>query len=191
MYLFDLEDYNCNEVPTDWEKYANGIRATIDLYRKCIKRNIQENNGTLPIDVLIKLNGLYTDLTLAAMELGEKLSDMMAVLTVAPLNCFDKNLYTTYMTSYASFKAIGAQIDILISTGGQEIGIQPDISVSLTTIYPTDGITTPKTSTCVGVYMKQMDNGSEFRGTVSDDRIVYNNSVPGGERARDGFIRIY
>lgn len=191
MYLFDLEDYNCNEVPTDWETYANGIRATIDVYMRCIRNLINDSNGTLPSDFLIKVNNLFIDLNDAYEDVYGKLSDMMAVLTVAPLNCFDKNLYTTYMTSYASFKAIGAQIDILISTGGQEIGIQPDISVSLTTIYPTDGITTPKTSTCVGVYMKQMDNGSEFRGTVSDDRIVYNNSVPGGERARDGFIRIY
>ena len=188
MYLFNKEDYNCNEVPTDWDVYANGIRATIDVYRKCIKRNIQENNGTLPIDVLIKLNGLYTDLTLAAMELGDKLSDMMAVLTVSPLNCFDKNLYTTYMKSYNSFKAIGNKIDILLTTGGQEIGIQPDISVSLTTIYPTDGVVKPKTSTCVGVYMKQMDNGSEFIGTVTDDKpVVINNDRYRG----DGMIRVY
>jgi hypothetical protein len=191
MYLFDLEDYNCNEVPTDWETYANGIRATIDVYMRCIRNLINDSSGTLPSDFLIKVNNLFIDLNDAYEDVYGKLSDMMAVLTVAPLNCFDKTLYTTYMTSYASFKAIGAKIDILISTGGQEIGIQPDISVSLTTIYPTDGVTNPKTSTCVGVYIKQMDNGSEFRGTVSDDRIVYNNSVPGGERARDGFIRIY
>jgi hypothetical protein len=182
MYLFDLEDYNCNEVPTDWDIYANGIKATIEVYRNCIKRLINDTSGKLPADILTKVNSLYSDLNLAVMETIEKLNDMMAVLTVAPLNCFDKTLYTTYMTSYTSFKAIGSQIDILISTGGQEIGIQPDISVSLTTIYPTDGVTNPKTSTCVGVYMKQMDNGSEFRGKVSDDRIVYNNSIPGDGR---------
>jgi hypothetical protein len=170
MYLFDLEDYNCNEVPTDWETYANGIRATIDLYRKCIKRLINDNRGTLPADVLKQVNSLYTDLTIAAMELGEKLSDMMDVLTVAPLNCFDKTLYTTYMTSYASFKAIGGKIDILISTGGDYIGIQPDIEVSSTTIYPTDGITKPKITKCFGVYMKQMDNGSEFIGKVTETK---------------------
>ena len=189
MYLFDLGDYNCNEVPTDWEDYANDIRATIGVYRSCIKILINDNKGTLPADVLAKVNSLYSDLALATMETIEKLNDMMAILTVAPLNCFDKKLYTTYMTSYASFKAIGSQIDILISTGGQEIGKQPDISVSLTTIYPTDGVTTPKTSKCVGVYMKQMDNGSEFRGKVSDDRIVYNNSVP--RSFGDGMIRVY
>jgi hypothetical protein len=56
MYLFDLEDYNCNEVPTDWEDYANGIRATIDVYMRCIRNLIQDNNGTLPNDILIKVN---------------------------------------------------------------------------------------------------------------------------------------
>ena len=168
MYLFDLEDYNCNAVPNDWDVYANGIRATIDVYRSCIKILINDNKGTLPADVLAKVNSLYNDLILAFMETIEKLNDMMAILTVAPLNCFDKTLYTTYMTSYASFKAIGAKIDILISTGGEDIGIQPDIEVSSTTIYPTDGIIKPKITKCVGVYMKQMDNGSEFRGKVTN-----------------------
>ena len=188
MYLFDLEDYNCNEVPTDWELYSNGIRASIDVYMKCMQRLINDNRGKLPTDVLKQVGQLFIDLKNARLDAYQKLSDMMDVLTVAPLNCFDKSLYTTYMTSYTNFKAIGAKIDILISTGGQEIGIQPDISVSLTTIYPTDGITTPKTTKCVGVYMKQMDNGSEFRGKVTDDRINYDNSVP---YRGDGYIRVY
>lgn len=169
MYLFDLEDYNCNEVPTDWEDYANDIKANINVYRNCIKILINNTSGKLPADILKQVNSLYNDLNLAVMETIEKLNDMMAILTVAPLNCFDKTLYTTYMTSYASFKAIGVKIDILISTGGEDIGIQPDIEVSSTTIYPTDGITKPKTTKCVGVYMKQMDNGSEFRGKVTVD----------------------
>jgi len=187
MYLFDLEDYNCNEVPTDWDVYANGIRATIDVYMNCIKRLINDTSGKLPADILTKVNQLYTDLYNSYGDVYGKLSDMMDVLTVAPLNCFDKTLYTTYMTSYASFKAIGSKIDILISTGGEDIGIQPDIEVSSTTIYPTDGITKPKITKCVGVYMKQIDNGSEFRGKVTVDNP---NAVnPNTGAIGDGFIR--
>jgi hypothetical protein len=65
----------------------------------------------------------------------------------------------------------------------ENIGVQSDIEVLSTTIYPTDGIVKPKTTKCIGVYMKQMDNGSEFRGKVniSNLKTVNKNTVPNSD----------
>jgi hypothetical protein len=189
MYLFDLEDYNCNEVPTDWEDYANGIRATINAYVKCISRYIRYNSSTLPASIVSELNSLLVELNAAKNEATSNLLILIDTLINSPLNCFNKTTYTTYMGSYSEFKSIAKQIDILLTTGGEDIGIQPDIEVSSTTIYPTDGITKPKTTKCVGVYMKQMDNGSEFIGKVTVDNPNAVNSNTGA--IGDGFINRY
>lgn len=51
----------------------------------------------------------------------------------------------------------------------ENIGVQSDIEVLSTTIYPNDGLVNPKPIKCLGVYMKQMNNGSEFIGKVTID----------------------
>ena len=71
----------------------------------------------------------------------------------------------------------------------KNIGVQTDIEVSSTTIYPTDGITKPKTILCSGVYMKQMDNGSEFIGKVTVDNPNVVNKSTG--KISDGSISFY
>lgn len=167
MYLFDKEDFNCNEVPSDWIDYAGAFRALYDAYMSCISRYIRDNSSTLPPNVVSQLNDLLVELKAAHTEVRDNLTILMDTLVDSPLNCFDKTTYTTYMTSYSEFKSIAKQIDILLTTGGDTIGVQPDISVELTTIYPLDGGVKPKTTKCVGVYMKQMDNGSEFIGKVT------------------------
>ena len=192
MYLFDKEEFNCNELPNDWEDYGSSFRALYDAYVKCVSEYIKYNTSTLPASVVSELNQLLFELNNVKNETFANLLVLLTALTESPLNCFDKTIYTTYMASYSEFKSIAQKIDVLLTTGGDTIGVQPDISVELTTIYPTDGPIKPKTTKCVGVYMKQMNNGSEFIGKVIDDTPIVNNEpaeVPRGYS--DGKISVY
>jgi len=72
------------------------------------------------------------------------------------------------------------------------IGYETNVGVDTTIIYPSSGSTSTKVKKCTGVYMKQMDFGSQFIGNVT---------VFGGKTIeidtqqyaapRDGFIRQY
>ncbi len=195
MYLFDKEEFNCNEIPSDWEDYAGTYRALYDAYLKCVAEYIRNNSLTLPASVVSELNSLLLELNEAKNEARANLLILIDTLINSPLNCFDKTTYTTYIESYNVFKSISQQINILLATGGDTIALQPDISVELTTIYPTDGVINPKTSRCVGVYMKQMDNGSEFIGKVNviggETETPYGEDWNGLATPRDGEIRLY
>jgi hypothetical protein len=168
MYLFELEDFNCTTVPSDWEDYGTSIRALYQAYIRCISNYIRSNSGSLPESIVTELNDLLVELTTAYDEVLTNLNTLIDELNVAPLDCFDRTFYTRYINSYNEFKSISQNIDILLTSGGDYIGVEPNISVESTTIYPTDGVINPKTSKCVGVYIKQMNNGSEFIGKVID-----------------------
>ena len=176
MYLFDLEGYDCSQVPTDWALYGEGIRESLLVYRKCMLKYAYNNSGALQSKIRNELNSLFDDFNTAYDNAIENITNLETILNAAPLNCYDKSSYNKYITSYKSLTNIGKEITNLISTGGDSIGSQPDIEVISTIIYPTDGIIKPKITKCSGVYMKQMDNGSEFLGKVIGWDYFYNRS---------------
>ena len=163
MYLFDKEDFKCNAVPTDWEDYGTGFRASYDAYMGCISRYIKSRSGSMSASDVVKLNNLLEELTVAYNDAKAKVTILINALSIAPLNCLDKTLVSNYMSSYSEFKMIAQKISIILATNGDAIAINPQVGVDLTTISPTQG----KTTKCEGVYMKQMDNGSEFRGKIT------------------------
>jgi hypothetical protein len=163
MYLFDLEEYNCNAVPNDWEDYATGFRASYDAYMGCISRYLKSMSGSMSASDVVKLNDLLEELTVAYNDAKAKVTILLNALSIAPLNCLNKTLVSNYMSSYSEFKMIAQKINVILTTGGDAIAINPQVGVDLTTITPTQG----KTTKCEGVYMKQMDNGSEFRGKIT------------------------
>ena len=163
MYLFDLEEYNCNAVPNDWEDYATGFRASYDAYMGCISRYFTSVSGSMSASDIVKFNDLLEELTVAYNDAKAKVTILLNALSIAPLNCLNKTLVSNYMSSYSEFKMIAQKINVILTTGGDAIAINPQVGVDLTTISPTQG----KTTKCEGVYMKQMDNGSEFRGKIT------------------------
>ena len=46
MYLFDLEDFKCDQLPDDWEDYGNSIRAIFDSTIKCLAELIETSDAT-------------------------------------------------------------------------------------------------------------------------------------------------
>jgi len=162
MYLFDKENFKCNEVPSDWQDYGSTFRALYDSYMKCVSMYIQGNSGTMTASEVVKLNELLEELTVAYNDAKTKVTILINALSIAPLNCLDKSLVSNYMSSYGQFKIIAQNINIVLATNGGYIATNQHVGVDLTTITPTQG----KTTKCEGVYMKQMDNGSEFRGEI-------------------------
>jgi hypothetical protein len=177
MYLLNIEDFDCTQKPSDWEVYASTFRGLYNAYMKCISNSINSNSANMSPNQLAKLTSLFNDsLTDAFNDVINKLQLLMDELKIAPVNCFDKSLYVNYISSYNSFKTIGDKINVILGTGGDAIAIEPNISVSMTVIPPTDSLRKPITTKCTGVYMKQMNNGSEFIGKISS-RPNYDNMI--------------
>ena len=40
MFLFDLEDFKCDQLPNDWSDYSSSLRSLFDTNLKCLNRLI-------------------------------------------------------------------------------------------------------------------------------------------------------
>jgi hypothetical protein len=162
MYLFDKEDFNCNEIPSDWGDYATIFREMYDAHLKCINTYILDN--PLPNKVLKQVNELNIKLNLQTLSVKRALSNLINMLSESI--CFDKSIYIEYKVEFDKFSSIAKEINIVLNTNGELTIIKTDINVDSTTIYPIETGVNPKTTKCVGVYMKQINNSSEFTGRV-------------------------
>ena len=45
MYLFDIEDFNCDVIPNDWEGYGTSIREVFDANLKCLNNLINSKQS--------------------------------------------------------------------------------------------------------------------------------------------------
>jgi len=169
MYLFDLEDFKCDQLPDDWEDYATTIRALFDYNLRCIGNLIKSKGEEYTKEFYDKLWTLFLEYKAAVDEAKESLFILIEELYANPegSNCFDKTLYTNYMASYAIVEDLLQEINLLLTTGGDVIGYDFNVGVDTTIVYPVSGSTSTKVTKCTGVYMKQMDFGSEFIGSVT------------------------
>lgn len=166
-YSFNQSDFNCNQIPNDWEDYAANYRTLFDVNLKCVYELIDSKSGDLPKKVMDKLYQLYQEYRDAVLEAKVNLNLLIDELYSKPegSNCFNKTLQTNYLTSFEIVKDLLKEINLLITTGGDAIGYDLNVGIDTTVVYPTSGST--KTTHCSGAYMKQMDFGSEFIGSVS------------------------
>ena len=169
MYLFDLEDFKCDQLPDDWEDYASTIRALFDYNLKCIGNLIKTKSEEYTKEFYDKLWTLFLEYKAAVDEAKAVLYILIQELYANPegSNCFDKTLYTNYMASYAIVEDLLQEINLLLTTGGDVIGYDFNVGVDTTIVYPVSGSSSTKVTKCTGVYMKQMDFGSEFIGSVN------------------------
>ena len=169
MYLFDLDDFKCDQLPNDWEDYAITIRALFDVNLKCIFGLVESKSGEFSQEVMDKLNQMLQDYKDAVDEAKANLNTLIEELYANPSgsNCFDKTLYTNYIASYNIVKDLLQEINLWVTTGGDVIGYDLNVGVDTKIVYPTSGSTSTKVVKCNGVYMKQMDFGSEFIGSVT------------------------
>lgn len=169
MYLFDREDFNCDVIPNDWEDYATTIRALFDANLKCLNNLIKSKQSEVSTETYNKLLLLFQDYLTAVNDTKASLNTLVQELSANPSGstCFDKTLYINYLSSYSIVQDLLQEINLLIITNGDIIGYDLNVSSDTTLIYPVSGSSSTKVLTCTGVYMKQMDFGSEFIGSVS------------------------
>ena len=169
MYLFDPEDFKCDVIPSDWEDYATTIRELFNQNIKCLDNLIKSKQGGYTTEFYDKLWSLFQDYITAVDDCKAELYILTQELNANPSgsNCFDKTLYTNYIASFNVVQNLLQEINMLITTGGEAIGYDLNVGSDTTVIYPVSGSSSTKVSTCTGIYMKQMDFGSEFIGTVT------------------------
>jgi hypothetical protein len=190
----EFNGFNCSIIPNDWDNYLVQYTTEKDRFKKCFdnlylqkKNEYLGGNNEEPANDRCwnKIKGTYEFFQFLFSDTENRMNLLVATLNAATpyeSETFDASTYYKYIEVYNQMIDTSKKLILMLNTRCTIMGVENNIGVDKQTIYPTDGITNPKTSTCVGVYMKQMDNGSEFRGKVSDDRIVYNNSVPGDGR---------
>lgn len=163
--------YPCNtETPIDWYSYEKEIQSLIEKNLSCLSRNIKTNIRFLPKEIIEKIKILLEEYQDSVDETITNLSLLISYLSENPFGsvCFDKCLFKNYIISYEKTKFILNKINLFFTTYGNEISSDLNVGVDLLTINIDNTLqTSNKLKKCDGVYMKQMDMGSEFIGSVT------------------------
>ena len=75
---------------------------------------------------------------------------------------FDNTIYLDYVKNNEDKISLGNEITLLITTGCNLVASNNDLSVDTSNVTKNS-----KTEKCTGVYIKQINYGSEFRGSVN------------------------
>lgn len=166
---------NCNDIPENWDDFNSQIIKQIQVFIgsaiKCAYINFENyqfnNEIIIKQEVIDRITSLLDDLNELRPTLVDSFTTLTTYLASAPLNCYDNTWYNNYMTNYNEFRDIIFEINLLIKTNGEFIGYDFNTEASTSVIYPSSGATSTKTTYCNGVYMKQMNLGSDFIGSVN------------------------
>lgn len=166
MYFFDKEDFNCNEIPNDWEDYATTFRSLMDVYTKSFASWYASNqNPNISSECHDKIAELF-DSWKNTFIVGTrtKFALFIAELVATPTDdtCgFDSTTYYNYLDAYNKMIKVSDEITLLTNSGCKLENFNRNVGVDISTITGDK-----KVSQCHGVYIKQIDNGSEFIGKI-------------------------
>lgn len=193
MYFFNLYDgnnpnnfngFNCNIVPNNWADYNYVYRQDFNRYTKCIissyrknrdyyinKNNLLTNTAKLNDGCYVKAEAMYMLFKDSQTQANSSMTLLMDALIIATPNqpeTFDSKTYYDYISDYNKMADIGKKLGLMFTTGCSVIGIENNVGVD------TSIVGSNLTQQCTGVYMRQIDNGSEFIGKItnSNDDIV-------------------
>ncbi len=170
MQPFNKNDFNCNEIPLDWLTYKNTFISLHENYVNCFNTWYSSIDLTnLDASCQANIASLYTywlnECTIYLTKLDYLMDELIG--TDPSYTCtFDRTKYYDYMESYNKMISKSDEIKLMVETSCNIIGLETSINVDLKTVYPTNGLSDITTTKCTGVYMKQMDFGSEFIGKV-------------------------
>jgi hypothetical protein len=179
MYLFDLEDFYNSGVcganmtkttPSQWEDVFTTFRSIIDYNSKSFNDYYLEEIANFPAsDCKNKIIDLYNEwFVFVDYEPIGPLRQALADLESSLVNgTFDQCGYTewnAYMDAFNQNKELQRQIVFLLDTNCDVQAYDFNTCSEITTITDEK----PVTSKCCGIYIKRIDIGSEFRGTVTD-----------------------
>jgi hypothetical protein len=183
--IIEFNGFNCSIVPNDWEDYLEQYRAEKDRFAKCFNELLLEktfeylggdNESELPVPINDPCwDEIQSMITLFYSLLGQttnKMNILIAALAAATPNqpeTFDVNVYYDYIETYNEMMDTSKMIIIMLNTRCSVMGVENNVGVDTQTLG------TKIVHQCTGVYMKQMDNGSEFIGNISSKPNITSN----------------
>jgi len=190
MYFFDIEDlYNAGvcganmtkTTPIQWEEVFTIFRAIIDVNSQKFNQYYLSATESLPASKCkTQIASLYNNWENYATQGGtlrQKLSELETSLKDGTFDECGHSQWKGYMDAYNTYLELQKRIVFLIDTNCEVQAYDFDTCVDVTTISDEKPVTTK----CCGIYMKRVDIGSEFIGTVTDSNQT-NNSINGNYR---------
>ena len=171
MYFFDLEDYasvyGCSTLPSSWdtfESYLYTIHSSYSTNFKAWYENKEDIINSFDSECIKNISekyGVWTSIDKATSNIIATLIDELKTSTTYGCD-FDNTYYLDYVKNNEDKISLANEITLLITTGCELVGSNDNIGVD------TSNITTKsKIEKCTGVYIKQINYGSEFRGTIN------------------------
>lgn len=183
--IIEFNGFNCSIVPNDWEDYLEQYKAEKDRFAKCFNELLLEktfeylggdNGSELPVPINDPCwDEIQSMITLFYSLFGQttnKMDILIAALAAATPNqpeTFDVNVYYDYIETYNEMMDTSKMIIIMLNTRCSVMGVENNVGVDTQTLG------TKIVHQCTGVYMKQMDNGSEFIGNISSKPNITSN----------------
>ena len=99
MFLFDLEDFKCDQLPNDWSDYSSAFRSLFNANLKCLNRLIISKKDELSVQTYDKLLLLFQDYVTAVNNTIANLNLLIVDLSASQSgsDCFDKTSYNNYL----------------------------------------------------------------------------------------------
>lgn len=186
MYLFDLEDFYNSGVcganmtrttPSQWEDVFTTFREIINQNSNEFKNYYLGEIANFPasdcknkiIDLFDKWAVFVDDNPIG--PLRQALADLESSLVNGTFDQCGHSEWNVYMDAFKKNKELQKQIVFLLDTDCDVQAYDFNTCSDNTTISDEK----PVTSKCCGIYIKRIDIGSEFRGTVTDSNSSLNN----------------
>lgn len=177
MYFFDLEDYasvyGCSTLPSNWDTFGDYLNKIHSNYNKNFiawydtkKDVVNSFNDKCALNITDKYN-LWVKINTATTNRINALINELKTSTTYGCD-FDNTYYLDYVKNNEDKISLGNEITLLITTGCHLVASNDNLSVDTSNVT-----TNSKTEKCTGVYIKQINYGSEFRGSVN----VYKQSI--------------
>jgi len=171
MYFFDLEDYTylygCSTLPSSWETFKNYLDNIHKNYSENFIDWYESNNEVIKtfdeecIKNISEKYGVWTSINKATSNRIATLINELETSTTYGCD-FDNTYYLDYVKNSEDKINIANEITLLITTGCNLKGSNNDLSIDITNLT-----TKSKTEKCSGAYIKQINYGSEFIGSVT------------------------
>lgn len=186
MYLFDLEDFYNSGVcganmtkttPSQWGDVFTTFREIINQNSNEFKNYYLGEIANFPasdcknkiIDLFDKWAVFVDDNPIG--PLRQALADLESSLVNGTFDQCGHSEWNVYMDAFKKNKELQKQIVFLLDTDCDVQAYDFNTCSDNTTISDEK----PVTSKCCGIYIKRIDIGSEFRGTVTDSNSSLNN----------------
>lgn len=170
MYFFDPESLKCHQIPNDWEDYFATIREVSNAQIKCFGNWIGGWSASTNVNIECRdyvmniywseLLPAYSNIEASRIALGNSLYS----------SAYTPDLLATYLSDFEIYSDLVNKVQVYIDAGCCVIGYDSNVNVDMSILTFTTGncqTIIGDAEKCTGVFIQQVDDGSEFRGRVT------------------------